>query len=1401
MKATKPEKTFSSLEEREDLYKSMLKSLPLTTFLCGRDKKIINLFNPASLSLIDYHLEEFLGRNILELLQLPDFPLHDVLLKFNEAFDKVLESGKTVQFEYEWNDEYFGAGGALLGEEHVIFHIRNITIVVRERIKAESIIRNELSMAMIAGGITSWTFDVERKVFSSGHDNEVIGKSTTYEEFLSRVSPAHRYKVPELFDRLISGGVERGEMTLLMCDRQGKEVWLNLHVMPQEYTSDGKVAVIVGSQKDVTQALYYENSRTQLIKQNELIMDNANCGFIYITPDYRVAWENTTRVLPPEFADGTYFFEAGELCYKNEGRMQNSHTRRFVEKALQEKTVQRIEKQIPSQIWVEMTATPVIAPDGTVEGVVLKIEDITERVSLRRESENLYNQMKTIVNALPVGVEIYSPEGQLQFLNDIEYGMFGLDKKTFDPGLLTIKDNPNLPGQVKEDVANGRNSYALFPYRFGVVKDSGYYKTTEESVKYIECTGRPVTGVSGRMENYVFIVRDVTQEKRINDELQQSKHKTELAMKAADIMLWEFDVRRQLFICENEPLNGYDSTRPLSGTDYVASRHPDEQEQAGEVFRRMCIGEDWSFRFESRVKLPGYEGWQYCTVNGSPYEKDADDKVVRYIGTRKNTTTFQKKKQLQETILNSIPVSIHIKDVADNFRYIFCNDESKRLFGTGEEKTTYDVLDADKVARIEKTDKEVFATGKPYFGLEHIELKDGRVYDTLVRKSVIYDNDKHLLLNVRWDQSLQNDLERRAKVLDILMEAMNAYTWFFEPGKDKISFGEGSDKIGQDVSQYNTLEKFIGFIHPDEKQLFRDSIGRLMRGETEQWNVEYRADLNQDGIYEWWQTRGMMETTVRDDIPYTYIFGMTINIDEHKQTELTLLNNREELNHLVRQNEIILNNTNSGLAYITTDYRVQWENISICSASLSHEAYKKGELCYRSARGRDVPCEDCVMRRAMLSHEMERVKFTFANGNTVEIFATPVFRGDASMDGVVIRVDDVTERERMIRELQNAKALAEQSDKLKSAFLANMSHEIRTPLNAIVGFSGLLAEPILAEEKEEYLKIIRFNNELLLKLISDILDLSKIEAGTIELKYEDFDFSAYFDDMAVSMRQRVTNPNVRLVADNPYPVCRVRLDKNRVAQIMTNYVINAIKYTAKGFIEMGYEPVDGGIRLFVRDSGIGIPDEKKNKVFYRFEKLDEFAQGTGLGLSICKAIAESMGGNVGFESQYGEGSYFWAVLPCETEIEEERGPEKESSRRKPAETRVSAGDEMLSFPHRKVILVAEDIPSNFLLVSALLRKYFDLVNARNGSEAVEAVRNRHFDLVLMDMKMPVMDGLTATAEIRKFNTDLPIIALTAHAFDSDQQAALEAGCNEYLVKPVDKTRLLAVLKRYCCKRK
>ena len=1019
--------------------------------------------------------------------------------------------------------------------------------------------------------------------------------------------------------------------------------------------------------------------------------------------------------------------------------------------------------------------------------------DIAEHVKLQQQYDSLYNQSMTILNSLPVAVAVYNAEGKILYFNERFCRIFGTDMEEMAESHPNIYDSPVVTDEIKNAIKAGLPIFTSFPYDFGKV--DGYITTVYTGIRHLECNGQPIRNPNGELASYVIIMEDITESLEKEEMLRQSRLKTEIAIKTADIMLWEFDVNSRLFFSDNEPLNGYDKSRPLSIDLYLETIHPEDRKEMVSIMQRMNSGEDFSFTFEGRIKLFGSSEWQYCFVNGSPYSYSGSGQVLKYVGTRKNNTDIHKKKQLLDKILNNIPLSIHIKDVEDNFRYIFCNEESKRMFGTSEDTTTYDVMDEEQVARIQKTDLEVFNTGSPYLGLERVNLKDGRSYDTIVRKSVIEDDGKRLLLNTRWDQSLQNELKRRAQILSITLGAMNAFTWFFEPDKNRISFGEGFNEVTKKASEICSVEKFLSCVHPDDKQKFHDSLQAVVEQDNGIWELEYQLDLNGDGVYQWWQTRGMLETSTLNDAPYKYMFGMTICIDAHKQAELTLLKNKEELKKLVTLNELVLNNTNSGLAYITRDYRVQWENVSSCSKSLSFEAYKQGELCYKSAHNRTSPCEECILSRAFQSRQTELIKFKLDNAHVVEVYGTPVFLEDGTADGIVIRVDDVTEREEMIKELQIAKMHAEQSDKLKSAFLANMSHEIRTPLNAIVGFSGLMMYAS-DEEKEDYMQIINNNNEMLLKLISDILDLSKLEAGSVELNYEEFDLTDYFNSMFVSMKQRATNPKIQIVAVNPYQHCLVTLDRNRVAQIITNYVTNAIKYTPEGIIEMGYEYREEGIYFYVKDSGIGIPDEKKNKVFHRFEKLDEFAQGTGLGLSICKAIAEAMGGNVGFESEYGKGSLFWALLPCEVEIPSEitlqRAERVASSDKKD----IVAGTSSSNTPGRKTILVAEDIQSNYQLVSALLRKRFNLVHAANGQEAIEILHKRHIDLLLMDMKMPVMDGLTATVEIRKFNAELPIIALTAHVFENDRLTAMDAGCNEYLVKPIDRAKLMAVLKKY-----
>lgn len=275
------------------------------------------------------------------------------------------------------------------------------------------------------------------------------------------------------------------------------------------------------------------------------------------------------------------------------------------------------------------------------------------------------------------------------------------------------------------------------------------------------------------------------------------------------------------------------------------------------------------------------------------------------------------------------------------------------------------------------------------------------------------------------------------------------------------------------------------------------------------------------------------------------------------------------------------------------------------------------------------------IRRFFTKKNEER--FTFQNNNFIKL-----------SDGrkwIVYTAWDITDLKIMERKLRLAKEEAEESNRIKSAFLANMSHEIRTPLNAIVGFSSLLVQGENPEEREQYMAIVEENNELLLQLISDILDLSKIEAGTFDFVKQELDVNQLCEDMVRTMKLKA-KPGVEVVFDHRLPECIIVSDRNRLNQVIANFMNNAIKFTSTGSIRLGYGQAETNLlRFYVADTGIGIIQEKQAEIFDRFVKLNSFVHGTGLGLSISKSIVEQLGGTIGVESESGKGACFWFTLP------------------------------------------------------------------------------------------------------------------------------------------------------------
>ncbi|MFT5165318.1 MAG: signal transduction histidine kinase/CheY-like chemotaxis protein [Saprospiraceae bacterium] len=390
------------------------------------------------------------------------------------------------------------------------------------------------------------------------------------------------------------------------------------------------------------------------------------------------------------------------------------------------------------------------------------------------------------------------------------------------------------------------------------------------------------------------------------------------------------------------------------------------------------------------------------------------------------------------------------------------------------------------------------------------------------------------------------------------------------------------------------------------------------------------------------------------------------------------------------------------------------------------------------------------------------------------------------------------EKEKRAAELVIAKEQAEQSDRLKTAFLANMSHEIRTPMNGVLGFASILKEADLSgEEQKSYLELMEKSGTRMLNIINDIVDISKIEAGLMEVQLNESNINEQIDYIYTFFKPEMDKKKIQFFSKKSLSAKEaiINTDREKVYAILTNLVKNAIKYTTKGSIEFGYnlktEHQINILEFFVKDTGIGIPKDRQKDIFERFiqsDITDRMAlQGAGLGLSISKAFVALLGGDIWVNSEKGKGSTFYFTIPYTP-------PLITKSDIRTFVLTEAKKDQMRTL---KVLIVEDDTISYLLLLNMLKKISHKVLHAETGVEAiVTCMNNLDLDLVLMDIKMPDMNGYEATRQIRQFNNDVVIIAQTAFGLSGDREKAIEAGCNDYVSKPINKNELLTVVQKH-----
>ena len=646
--------------------------------------------------------------------------------------------------------------------------------------------------------------------------------------------------------------------------------------------------------------------------------------------------------------------------------------------------------------------------------------------------------------------------------------------------------------------------------------------------------------------------------------------------------------------------------------------------------------------------------------------QENDDVIIE----KEISKLIEEQRLFTESIYACLPVGIEIYDAHGVLRSI--NDHALRMYGVDDRTSVVNIVnlykspfvDSELLARIQSGEDislefeyDFDRVNKDAYYSSH--NKDTMIYG--VKVIPIWSRKKHLIGHIllandmtsvkevefRTEESKKNlEMAKKAQDLiakrDLAMKVSNIVHWDFDVNSQK--FESYNDPINDYVSdRLLTVSEYMDVIYPEDRSVFYDAMQSLIAGKNVTINFTCRIQTKYDETWQYCDFMGVPfdQDENGDIIRYT---GFRQNIPKIQQLNREL----KERNY-----KIELSFKTVGMSYWGFD--VKSLKFSAFNDPIN-DFYSEKTITPEDYLNATHP-DDVVFVRKYMEHMFRGIDKDFnvkyrSKTKWDDEWQTLLVTGiqvERDKEGHVTRYTGITinntKWEKMIQQLKELKEKAELSDRLKSAFLANMSHEIRTPLNAIVGFSELMVTCDDPEEKKEYINIIQSNNELLLRLINDILDLSKIESGIIERRKENFNLAKVCNELFVTIQAKMTNPNVELRLDGPNSECWVLLDRNRLKQVWMNFLTNAVKCTKSGYIKMGYGIEREGLRIYFEDTGIGIPDDLHDKVFTRFEKLNEFSQGTGLGLTISRAIVEAAGGEVGFTSKLGVGSTFWAWLP------------------------------------------------------------------------------------------------------------------------------------------------------------
>ncbi|MBN1597182.1 MAG: PAS domain S-box protein [Bacteroidales bacterium] len=832
--------------------------------------------------------------------------------------------------------------------------------------------------------------------------------------------------------------------------------------------------------------------------------------------------------------------------------------------------------------------------------------------------------------------------------------------------------------------------------------------------------------------------------------------------------------------------------------------------------------------------------------------------ITGYVNAvnKPQTDEIASKRLLTEAaILNNIPYLTWLKD--NEGRYIFANEPFALYFDMVPEqiigKLDKDIFPKEIAERHELYDIEVKHIGKRRFKEDNWKRNETDFWvETL---TIPIYNESNQLIGI---SGISRDITDRKTMEDTIIKNEEHFRSLLQYSSDAITILDKNGFIVFESSLRNRISDFmidelIGkhygeIIHPEDVDIFNEVLRSVIHEPGIQLKREYRSlHKNKKWIY--------VESIFSNHLQNKSIQGIVVNtrdVSDRKMSEL-----KERVYH---DNLIFLSNAALDLLGLSDrqdifKFIAKKLNGFLEDSIAIVAAYNDDEKCFEIKEVEGLG-DNLEKINDLFGGNVLGVKYPWnkeisklENSGNVTIFAgnlDNMYLGQLNLDiatqaikmlkvnkiyNILMARDDkilgnitiltlnktiikfkhiietfvhqtsvALHRTQLEYELMEAKTKAEESDKLKTAFLANMSHEIRTPMNGILGFAEMLNDELLSEgNRKKYVEIINNNGKMLMSLIDDIIDFAKIEAGQIKILNQEFSLNSLlsqvhssFLSMSLTKEKSVVKLKIKKAFSNEE--CFIQTDPNRLRQILTNLVGNAFKFTKEGYIEFGYnKPEEDFLEFFVKDTGIGIPEEKINLIFERFVQADYSRSrkysGSGLGLAISKGFVELLGGRMWAESTVNEGSTFHFTIPY---VQAKRKTQSDIERKKPKADYNWQG---------KVFLVAEDDKFSYKLLEGFLKKTnAEILHAEDGTRAVDICKeNKDVDLVLMDVQMPEMNGMEATKIIKGFRKSLPIIAQTANAIAEEKQKCFEAGCDDFVTKPINISELFIKIEQWLSK--